>query len=81
MTDTDKLLEIMNNSGYKRAYIANYCGLTPAGLMNKVNNKGDFKASEIQKLSSLLKLSVAQREAIFFAGLVANIATSSGKES
>ena len=41
--------------------------LSRAGLYNKINGKSEFYASEIQKLSKLLKLDTDEREDIFFA--------------
>lgn len=73
MTDTEKLIDAMNDSGYKRSHIAKCVGLTVTGLMNKVNNESDFKALEIKKLCELLDLSVTDKEAIFFADNVDKI--------
>lgn len=75
MTDTENLLARMNASGYKRSYIAKCVGLTTTGLMNKVNNKSDFRVPEIQVLCGLLKLSTPEKEAIFFANNVDNLST------
>ena len=66
MTNTDLLIQKMDESGYRRLYIAEQCGLTYQGLMNKVNNKSDFTAPEIKILRILLKLSPEEVEAIFF---------------
>lgn len=67
MTDSKKLIEVFDKSGYKRSYIAKYVGLSLAGLMKKVNNESDFKALEIMKLCELLKISVPEKESVFFA--------------
>lgn len=73
MTDTERLIDVMNASGYKRSHIAKSVGLTVTGLMNKVNNESDFKALEIKKLCELLDLSISDKEAIFFADNVDNL--------
>ena len=47
-------------------FIASVAGLTYQGLLNKLNNVREFKASEIKALCDLLKLSETERTAIFF---------------
>ena len=59
----------MNASGYKLEYIAKQCDLTYQGLLNKVNNKSEFKASEIQTLKDMLKLTEEESLNIFFYNL------------
>lgn len=66
MTDTVLLREKMDQSGYKLRFIAEKVGLTYQGLLNKLNNIREFKASEIKALSDLLNLTEAERTAIFF---------------
>ena len=66
MTNTQLLREKMEQSGYKLRFIATKAGLTYQGLLNKLNNVREFKASEIKALSDLLNLSEAERTAIFF---------------
>ena len=70
MTDTHLLKEKMAASGYKLRFIAQEIGLSYQGMLNKVNNKHDFTAPEIQKLCEMLRLSNAEKEAIFFASVV-----------
>ncbi len=67
MTNTELLREKIQKSGYKTQFIASKAGLTSRGLSNKLRNKSEFKASEIQALYSLLGLTDAERTAIFFA--------------
>lgn len=69
MTNTELLEKKIADSGYKRNYIAKAIGLKSAyGLANKINNKSEFKASEINALCELLKIdSIEEKEAIFFA--------------
>lgn len=66
MTNTELLREVIQRSGYKLQYIAKQAGLTHQGLLNKINGKSEFRASEIQTLHRLLGLTEAEREAIFF---------------
>ena len=65
-TNTELLREKMEQSGYKLRFIAMKAGLTYQGLLNKLNNVREFKASEIKALSDLLNLTEAERTAIFF---------------
>lgn len=67
MTNTSLLMQYIERSGYKISFIAKQLGLTAYGFMLKVNNKSEFKASEITILCKLLKISAKDREAIFFA--------------
>ena len=67
MTNTTLLEKYIEKSGYKKSYIAEQIGLTAWGFMLKVNNKSEFKASEIDALCKLLKISNKDRMAIFFA--------------
>ena len=68
MTNTTLLIEKIEKSGYKRSFIAKALGLTAYGLANKIHNKTEFKASEINALCELLKIEKPdEKEAIFFA--------------
>lgn len=67
MTDTELLREKIENSGYKLQFIAKSLGRTYQGLLNKINNRSEFRASEIQALYDLLGLTEKERVAIFFA--------------
>lgn len=67
MTNTGLLNEYIEKSGYKRAFIAKALGITAYGLALKVNNKSEFKASEMSILCDLLNISAKDKEAIFFA--------------
>lgn len=67
MTNTALLEEYIDKSGYKKSYIAEQLGLTAYGFTLKVNNKSEFKASEMTILCKLLKIKTKDKEAIFFA--------------
>lgn len=67
MTNTSLLMQYIDKSGYKKSFIAAQLGITTYAFMLKVNNKSEFKASEITILCKLLKISAKDRDAIFFA--------------
>lgn len=66
MTNTDMLEDKISRSGYKKRYIAECCGISYQGLMNKIHNKSEFKAPEIKILCDILNITVEEKEAIFF---------------
>lgn len=67
MTDTNKLLGIINNNGVKLKVLAEKIGITPYGLANKIYNRTEFKTGEVAKLCQLLGIkSLKEREDIFF---------------
>lgn len=65
MTDTKMLEKAINNSGLKRSFIASQIGITAYTLALKIDNKKEFKASEIDKLCEILKIDVERRMLIF----------------
>ena len=67
MTNTKLLERYIEKSGYKKSFIAKKLGITAYGFILKVNNKSEFKASEIETLCTLLNIGVEDRMAIFFA--------------
>jgi hypothetical protein len=67
MTNTKLLDHYIEKSGYKKSFVAQQIGLTTYGFSLKANNKSEFKANEIEALCRLLKISVKDRMAIFFA--------------
>lgn len=67
MTNTQLLRNKMEQSGYKLRFIASKLGISYQGFLNKVENKTEFTASEIQILYNLLDMDEADRDAIFFA--------------
>lgn len=68
MTNTKLLEKKMDDSGYKKIYIAKAIGLkSTQGLSKKVNNETEFTASEINALCKLLKIeTLEERHEIFF---------------
>lgn len=69
MTNTELLEQAIKESGLKKVYLAEKVGLTPAGFYNCVNNKAEFKASQINTLCKLLGIDSAGKDAIFFADI------------
>ena len=67
MTNTELLREKINQSGYKPRFIAKKIGITYQGLLNKINNRSEFRANEIQALYDLLGLTEEERVAIVLA--------------
>ena len=66
MTNTALLLAYIEKSGLKKNYIAKAIGITPHTLAKKINNVCDFKVSEMRSLCTLLAITPADRERIFF---------------
>lgn len=70
MTDTKALRELIEKRGYKIKFVAEFLGLSPYGFQLKVENKQEFKTSEVAALCELLKIeSLDEKEKIFFAKL------------
>lgn len=66
MTDTQVLRERIAAKGLKYKTIAENLGITPYCLQRKINNENEFKVSEVDKLSSMLGLTLEETKAIFF---------------
>ena len=47
LTDVNALKNWINQHGLKKGFIAEKLGITLQGLLNKIENKSEFKASEI----------------------------------
>lgn len=56
MTNTLKLKAVIIKVGYTQKYIANMLHMTAATFNYKLNNKSEFKASEIKIMSKILRL-------------------------
>lgn len=68
MTNTALLNKAIRKSGLKKSYLADKIGLSPAGFCNCLNNRAEFKASQINILCDLLGIkSLEEKEKIFFA--------------
>lgn len=67
MTNTKTLKELIVQSGLKCIYIAEQLGISRYSLQKKIENKSEFKVSEVNALCNLLKInSLEQKEEIFF---------------
>lgn len=68
MTDTEKIRELIAKKGLKMQFVARTIGLSSYGFALKINNKNEFKSSEIIALCDLLNIdSLEQKEELFFA--------------
>lgn len=56
MTDTERLKKIIDESGFKKGFLAEKLGLSTYGFMLKVNGENEFKVSEVSKLCDLLHI-------------------------
>ena len=61
------LKNVINDSGVKLKFIALHLGLSEYGLRRKIEGFSEFKNSEIIAITELLRLTISQRENIFFA--------------
>lgn len=66
MTDTLELKVAMLRAGATNATLADALGISCQSLSKKINNRVDFKSSEIQKAVDYLGLSDEERNRIFF---------------
>lgn len=67
MTNTVALKELIRKKGLKVKYVAEYLGLSAYGFQLKVENKQEFKTSEVSALCELLEInSLIEKEEIFF---------------
>lgn len=68
VTNSKALRELIEAKGLKLKYVAEYLGLSSYGLSLKIENKQEFKTSEVSALCELLNIkSLDQKEKIFFA--------------
>lgn len=67
MVNTLYLDDKIQESGLKKSFIADNCGITYQTFSNKVNGKSEFTASEIKVITKLLGLNAKAMKDIFFA--------------
>lgn len=68
MTDSEALRKLIDSRGLKMKYVADYLGLSAYGLQLKVDNRQEFKTSEVAALCELIEInSLMIKEKIFFA--------------
>lgn len=70
MTDTKQLKSVMVAQGITLNKLAENTDINRSSLSYKINNKVEFTTSEIAKIQKVLKMSVEQRDRIFFASEV-----------
>lgn len=70
MTDLKMLNDLVYGSGYKIQFIAERCGLTYQGFLNKLKGESEFKTTEAGKLRDILMLDDATFQAVFFSRTV-----------
>lgn len=66
MYNAQLLNDIITKRGIMRKHLAQVLGITPYGFSLKVSGKNEFRASEIRLLSKELRLTVRERDRIFF---------------
>jgi hypothetical protein len=66
MVNVNALKEQIEKSGMTMVFIAERAGILRETLYNRLNEQGEFKASEITALTKVLKLSRNERDRIFF---------------
>lgn len=67
MTDSAALKELIKAKGLKLKFVADFLGLTSYGFALKLNNKQEFKTSEVAALCDLLEIkSLKEKESLFF---------------
>ena len=64
MTNTLKLKALLLETGYTQQKLASKLGISVYSLHKKINNKVEFKVSEIEKISSLL--GIVDKDKYFF---------------
>ena len=67
MTNGKLLKEIAKAKQITLQELADALGLTRQGLSKKIENRSEFRVSEVSKISDLLGLSEQQRREMFFA--------------
>ena len=70
MTNSEMLINRIKECGFTISQFADEMGITRQGLHKKIYNKSEFKQSEIEKSSRILKLNAKQEKEIFFATYV-----------
>jgi len=70
MTNTELLVEKMEETGMTMTAIAKKAGMERTTLYNRLKGKGEFTASEIVRLSTVLRLNKPDRDKIFLSSSV-----------
>lgn len=67
VTDTLAFRAYLVKRGYTVQRLAAELGIAPCSLSYKINNKREFKPSEIVAIKRILRMTSEERDAIFFA--------------
>ncbi len=68
MTNSEELRNLIKKNGLKLKFVAESIGLSSYGFQLKIDNKKEFKTSEIVAICELLNIkSLEEKERIFFA--------------
>jgi hypothetical protein len=66
LTNTQKLRDVILKSGLSITFISKKLGISREAFYKKMLNVTEFKASEIENLMKILRLSTIKRDEIFF---------------
>ena len=66
MTNAEMFRKKVEERGVSYSFLADKMGISRASLYNKLDNKSEFKASEIAVATTVLRLSNKERDQIFF---------------
>lgn len=71
MTDSTAIREVIKSRGLKIKYVAKQMGLSAYGLQKKMDNKSEFKVSEVESFCKAVGgLDTSEQRRIFFASNV-----------
>lgn len=66
MVNTEAMLSLIRERGYKMSHLAKLLGICPNSLYRKTRNMTEFKSSEVEVLCKALGVnSLSQRKALF----------------
>ena len=66
MANTEMIRAYIRDSGYKLQYIARAMQISTTALNQKLQGRTQFKLDEAERLSTMLGLSMTERDACFF---------------
>lgn len=66
MANTEMIREYIHSSGYKMQHVARAMEISTNALNQKLQGKTQFKLNEAEQLSTMLGLTMAERDACFF---------------
>lgn len=67
--DYEMLNKVIDESGFKRSFIAQKIGLSPKIFHDRTSGVTEWKTKEVVAFCNLLGLNRKQRDAIFFIGM------------